>query len=151
MADDALAALRPPHWPDAMPVTTATDLLTAAVVGAVAAVLVVAIAAVLRRARRPSPRSETLERVAAARRLRADARMAAFAAALRDHVRATTGAEAARTEGEAWLGVLDRQFATDGFSRGDGRLLVEGLYRPATEDEAEQVGRFLDQLLRSKG
>lgn len=149
MDGDPLAALRPAHWPEALPVTTMADLLSAALAGGLAALLLVSALLLLRRRAKPSPRSETLASLSAARTLPAGERLAAQAAALRRHVLRVAGPADARLEGEAWLGALDRVFRTDRFSGGEGRVLVDGLYRPVEPETADALDRFLDRIVRA--
>lgn len=80
------------------------------------------------RARGRAPRAVLARALRASEALPAGERTLAQAAALRAYVAAVAGPGAATTSGEAWLGELDRLFATDFFSRGPGRSFGEALY-----------------------
>ncbi|WP_181700148.1 DUF4381 domain-containing protein [Chthonobacter albigriseus] len=147
MADDPLALLRPVRWPAATPVVSASDLIEAAVVGVLAACLVVALVVAFRQRRGTHPRREALARVKAAALLPPDERLAAEAAALRSYVARVRGPGEAQAEGEEWLQTLDRVFATTAFTTGPGRALADGLYRPDGAPKDDAVDRLLMRVL----
>lgn len=132
MADTpALAGLRPPHLPTVSPAVAADDLGFAVAVGVVAALALVGLALLV--ARRRSPAAAVAARVRAAASLPPDERIAAVAAALRDHL----VARGRLAPGAALTGfVADFRGAPDvveGLA-----ALADGLYAPADEATARR-------------
>jgi hypothetical protein len=148
---DPLAALRPIRLPAEAPAPL-LDLLALSVAAGILVALAILLAPRLAAAlaRRRSPRRRFAAALAAARTLPADERLAAQAAALRTYVAAIAGAEAARTQGEAWLARLDAAFATTAFTAGPGRLYGETLYRPADASEVGAAEAALSALLAGR-
>jgi len=56
--------------------------------------------------------------------------------------------EVAGLTGEAWLQWLDRPLARPAFSRGGGRLLLEGPYRPVVDGEVGELFRLSQEWLQ---
>jgi len=83
--------------------------------------------------------------LAETRHLQQDERLAAQARLLRRAARTVAGDHVAQLRGDAWLAALDRMFATDFFSRGEGRCFGDRLYA-ATASDAEPRDRQLEQL-----
>ncbi|MBH0239255.1 DUF4381 family protein [Methylobrevis albus] len=140
---DALRAVRLPPEP-------ASGLFGIVLLAVAAGVVVVLLLPLLGRlaarlrARARSPLAVLKRTLRATTTLPAGERTLAQAAALRAYVAAVAGPGAAATSGEAWLGELDRVFATDFFTRGPGRSFGEALYAgggapPVPSAELEQL------------
>ena len=148
---ELLAALKPPRWPEVAPVVASDDLLVALALGLAAGLVLALLVAVMRRRRRAaSPGRAALARIEAASARPAEERLAETAAALRDYIAATEGAEAARIRGADWLAALDRRFGTGFFASGDGRVLAHCLYAPIDERAAEAARAGVADLLRRR-
>ncbi|WP_075217583.1 DUF4381 family protein [Mongoliimonas terrestris] len=145
---DPLALMRPDRWPAPPAGLSTADLVFAAIVGLAVGLLIAALVALLRRRPPARPRTAALAALKAAGALPPAERLAAEAQALRQYAAAVAGEDAARLEGEAWLATLDHLFATTLFTAGDGRRLVDGLYRP---DGAVPVGAPLIRLVGKRG
>jgi len=149
MATDAdpLAALRPVRLPADAPAALVDLVAAAAAAGILVALAVLVVPRLVAAVRaRRSPRRRAADAVRAAAGLPPAERLAAEATALRAYVAAVAGAEAARDQGEAWLGRLDAALATTVFTAGAGRLYATGLYAPvdvaalaAAEDELARL------------
>src|SRR4051794_14284679 len=96
---------------------------------------------------RAGVRRAALREFKATRELAPDARLVAQARLLRRVARTLEGEAAASERGEAWASRLDRLFATDFFSRGAGRVLVDGLYRRPAAPDAGAIDAELARLL----
>ncbi len=90
------------------------------------------------------------ERSIRARRLAPAERVCAHAAALRHYAVATVGADTGHLQGPAWLDRLDGLFATDFFTRGDGVVFGEALYRPLEDTDVDAVETTLRRLLKRR-
>lgn len=150
---DPLAALRPLH---VAPFAEGAGLIAAmAMLGCGLALALLLLARLL--ARRGGARRSALATLAAARALPAQDRLVAQAALLRRVARTLDGETppASHLAGEAWLLRLDRIFATAFFSKGDGRVFGEALYRRGAlrdaggvdvEEIDRALARFFDRL-----
>lgn len=94
-------------------------------------------------------RREALAELNRTRQLAPAAAQAAQALLLRRIARTVAGDATMHLSGEAWLAALDGMFATQYFSRGNGRRFGEALYAPpqadAVHDPAE-IARLVSQL-----
>ena len=52
--------------------------------------------------------------------------------------------------GEAWLRFLDLKGETDQFTKGAGKVLAEGLYRPTVEVDLKQLLPLVKEWIRRK-
>ena len=66
---------------------------------------------------------------------------------LRRLARTRLGEAAAGTDGADWAGKLDRLLATDFFSAGAGRILVDGLYRRRETPDPDRIDAELGRLI----
>lgn len=142
---ELLQTLHPMREPPP-PAPVAPYLAALAVGIAGAAVLLL----LLRRARRQrrALRLAAETALAASRRLSPPERLAAQAQLLRGLVRAQLGDTAARLQGAAWLGTLDRLFGTTFFTQGEGRAYGDALYRRGSDGVAEALDGALARLIR---
>ncbi len=125
---DALHAMRLPAPPASSLVETVALGVAA---GAFAALLLVGALALFAAWRqRSAPSRDALRKLDMATRLAPAERVCAHAAALRHYAVATAGEDTGCLQGPAWLDRLDRLFATDFFTRGDGVAFGDALYRP---------------------
>ena len=85
--------------------------------------------------------------LAGSRQLLPAERLAAQARLLRRIVRTVAGDGAARAQDGAWLGVLDRTFATTFFASGDGRVYGDALYRRGAEADVEALDQALSGFI----
>jgi hypothetical protein len=92
-------------------------------------------------------RRSALRELAATRDLPPEARLVAQARLLRRIARTRLGEEAAAAQGPDWAARLDRLFATDLFSAGAGRVLVDGLYRRRAAPDAAALDAELGRLI----
>lgn len=146
---DPLDALRPMRLPSAPPSSLVETIGLGVAVGVLAALLLAgALALFAAWRRRSAPSREALSKLDRARRLAPAERVCAHAAALRHYVAATVGMDAGRLYGPDWLDRLDRSFATDYFSRGDGAVFGEALYRPLRDIDVDALEATLRRLLR---
>ena len=148
MADIAqlLQTMRPMREPPSpTPIMPFLDMLA---IGIMTAAVVFAIIVALKRSRYGLRRSAE-EALAASRNLMPAERLAAQARLLRRLVRVQSGDAAARAEGGAWLGILDRAFATTFFTAGAGRAFGDALYRRGSETEVEALDRALSGFIAS--
>jgi hypothetical protein len=58
--------------------------------------------------------------------------------------------EVAPLVGGAWLRFLDRKGGTDQFTKGAGKVLAEGLYRPTVEVDLDQLLPLVKKWIRRK-
>lgn len=56
--------------------------------------------------------------------------------------------QVASLSGSKWLERLDRELSGDGFTRGEGRVLISGPYAPRQEFDAEQLLSLSETLLK---
>ena len=138
---DPLDALRPLHLPVTAEGTTV--VLAMALAGLVLALLAGAWL-LPRLARRHAVRRAALERLAQSRALPPPERIAAQAMLLRRLAR-TLGTDAS-AQGEDWLAGLDALFATQFFTAGAGRALVDAPYRRVAAPEVAALDQALAQL-----
>lgn len=143
-----LSALRGLHLPTGG--TGIQGAVVAAIAAGFALALLVGLVRALQARRSASLRRAALRELARTAALEPEARRVAQARLLRRVVRSLKGEAAAASRGEAWASILDQTFATTFFSRGGGRLLVEGLYRrPAAADSAAldaELGRLFAKI-----
>jgi hypothetical protein len=145
---DALHAMRLPAPPASSLVET---LALSVAAGAFAALLLAGALAVFAAWRqRRAPLRDALRTLDMARRLAPAERVCAHAAALRHYAVATVGADTGHLHGPAWLDRLDGLFATDFFSRGDGVVFGEALYRPLEDTDVEAVETILRRLFKHR-
>ena len=119
--------------------------ILAGIVLAVGAILLLRARPLRLRAARRALRASLAE----TRHLQEDERLAAQARLLRRVARTVAGDDVAQLRGEAWLAALDRMFATDFFSRGEGRCFGDQLYAAAAADAGprdRQLERLAGQL-----
>ncbi|MDP4022689.1 DUF4381 family protein [Methylobacterium sp. NEAU 140] len=143
-----LDALRGLHLPGGAAGAVQGEILAAAALGFLAALLVGALR-VLRVRARATVRRAALAELAGSRGLDPDARLVAQARLLRRLVRTVSGDADAAVQGGDWARRLDALFRTDFFTAGAGRVLADGLYRRQTPDldrlDAE-LGRLIGRL-----
>lgn len=107
------------------------------------AVALLALALLLRARRRRADLREAARAALARTRGLDDAeRLAGQAALLRRLVRRLAGEDAARLQGAAWLGALDRAFATRFFTQGAGAAFGDALYGARVPDVAALDGEL---------
>lgn len=140
-----LSALRGLHLPTASGTALQGEIVAAIALGFLAALLV-GLFRLLRARRLSSVRRSALRELALTHGLEPEARRVAQARLLRRLVRTLAGDEAASARGTAWAGTLDRTFATEFFSGGAGRALVDGLYRRPGQADSDAIDAELDRL-----
>lgn len=148
---DPLDALHPMRLPSPPPSSLVETIGIGVAAGVLAALLLagaLALFAVWRR--RGAPSREALLKLDSARRLAPAERVCAHAAVLRHYAVATAGADVGHLQGPDWLDRLDRLFATDFFSRGEGAVFGEALYRPLQDIDVDAVEATLRRLLRRR-
>ncbi|MDR4308848.1 DUF4381 domain-containing protein [Chelatococcus sambhunathii] len=144
--DDPLAGLRALHLPPP-PASFWSDVGFAVAFGLLIALLASLLVRWLFKPRL-SLRASAMGALVEASRLRPEDRRAAQAALLRRIVRTVEGEEAARAQGADWTTALDRVFATDLFSRRNGRVFADGLYaRPSAPVDDPELDRELGALV----
>ena len=144
----ALHAMRLPSPPASSLVETLALSIAA---GAIAALLLAgALALFTTWWQRRAPSRDALRTLDRARRLAPAERVCAHAAALRHYAAATVGSDTGRMQGPAWLNRLDQLFATDFFTRGDGMVFGEALYRPLQGTDVDAVEAMLRRLLKRR-
>lgn len=141
----SLDQLRGLHLPGGSAALFRGEIFVAILVGLCAALLV-GLARRLWLRMRQTLRRTALAELAAASRLPPEERLVAQASLLRRLVLTLRGEEAAAIRGEAWAGELDRLFRTDYFSRGAGRIFVDGLYAGGARPEPGAVEAELRRL-----
>ena len=145
----SLDQLRGLHLPGNAAGALLGEIVAAAALG-FAAALLVGLLRYLRARAQATLRRAALAELAASRDLDPEARLVAQARLLRRLARTRLGEAAASAEGADWAGRLDRLFATDFFSAGAGRVLVDGLYRRReTPDPARldaELGRLIGRM-----
>lgn len=104
---------------------------------------------------RSRQKAESLEKifiaaVKASERLPDDERLAAQASAMRRHVNLVRGDAAAHKQGEDWLAELDEVFTTEFFSKGAGRVLLDGIYSKQEAFKTAGLGAVLCELMSRK-
>ncbi|MCB1381712.1 MAG: DUF4381 domain-containing protein [Notoacmeibacter sp.] len=129
---DTLRDIRLPPPPDGLPDWV---LLALAAFTFLSALLL--ITALLRR-RSPARRAMGA-RIDGAMRLPGEAGVAALAHLLRDEASRSGGTAAAALSGDAWLRWLDQHFATDFFTRGEGRIFGDALYAPGVSADRDAL------------
>ena len=140
-----LSGLRGLHLPGDAAGAVQGEVVAALILG-FAAALLLGLARTLWGRRTRSLRRTALAELAASRGLDPDARLLAQAHLLRRLALDGAGEAASGERGEAWATRLDRLLATDFFTRGAGRALAEGLYRPRAADPAQldaELGRLI--------
>ncbi|MGU3536381.1 DUF4381 family protein [Methylobacterium sp. A54F] len=143
-----LEALRGLHLPGGAAGALQSEVVVALILGFLAALGVGLLRSLQVRAR-ATVRRAALREFEAARALPPEARLVAQARLLRRLARTLDGEAAADAQGADWAARLDRLLATDFFSKGAGRVLVDGLYRrPATDQAAldAELGRLLARV-----
>lgn len=145
---DALHAMRLPS----PPASSLVEMIALGVAAGAMAALLLAGALTLFAAwrRHSTPSRDALRRLDRARRLAPAERVCAHAAALRHYAVATGVADDGHLQGSAWLGRLDELFATDFFTRGEGAVFGEALYRPLQGIDVDAVDMTLRRLLRRR-
>jgi hypothetical protein len=133
----------PPHWWPPAP----GWWLLAIVLGALAAWLFVYLYKRVRRRRERRAVMAELEREIAAARRDPQALAAALSRFLRRLARRATPGSGALA-GEAWLEHLDRCAASDEFTRGAGRALIEAPFRPAAAYDAAALTALVRRSAR---
>ncbi|MHB2211038.1 DUF4381 family protein [Methylobacterium sp. CM6257] len=144
----SLDQLRGLHLPGGAAGAVQGEIVAAACMGFLAALLVGLVRYVRSRAR-ASVRRAALAELARSRSLDPDARLVAQARLLRRLGRTLGGDAEAGTTGADWAARLDARLRTDFFTRGAGRVLADGLYRRQAPDldalDAE-LGRLIGRL-----
>ena len=140
-----LSALRGLHLPTGGGGALQGDLLAAVALG-FAAALLVGLIRVIRARRGATVRRAALRELTLTQGLPPEARRVAQAQLLRRVVRTVSGEAAAGARGPDWAATLDRTFATDLFSRGAGRALVDGLYRRPEPSDPSALDAELGRL-----
>ncbi|CAM3008391.1 hypothetical protein JHFBIEKO_2647 [Methylobacterium mesophilicum] len=144
----SLDQLRGLHLPGGAAGAVQGEVVAAAALGFLAALLV-GLVRYLRGRARASLRRAALAELAGTRDLDPESRLVAQARLLRRLARTLAGDDAARETGAAWAARLDTLLATDFFTRGSGRVLADGLYRRQDTDldglDAE-LGRLIGRL-----
>lgn len=144
-----LSALRGLHLPTGGGGAVQAELAAAIALG-FAAALLVGLIRVIRTRRSATVRRAALRELTLTQGLPPEARRVAQAQLLRRVVRTLEGEAAAGARGLTWASTLDRTFATELFSRGPGRVLVDGLYRrPDATDPAAldaELGRLFARI-----
>lgn len=152
LAADPLAALRAVRLPAPPPSSLAEMLMLAAAAGILAAAILVGILAARQLlARRRAPVRAALAGLGTAAGLPPAERLAEEARLLRGYVAAVAGPEAAAARDGEWLDRLDRTFATDFFTAGEGRVFGETLYGPADAVDPAAIDGELRVLLKRGG
>ncbi|MCJ2137602.1 DUF4381 domain-containing protein [Methylobacterium sp. J-026] len=143
-----LDQLRGLHLPGGAAGAVQGEILAAALLGFLAALLV-GLARALRGRSRAGLRRAALAELARSRGLDPEARLVAQARLLRRLDRTLGGEAGLRTAGAEWGRRLDALFRTDFFTRGAGRVLADGLYRRQAPDldalDAE-LGRLIGRV-----
>ena len=143
-----LDQLRGLHLPGGAAGAVQGEIVAAAVLGFLAALLV-GLVRYLRGRSRASLRRAALADLARSRGLDPEARLVAQARLLRRRGRTLGGDAAARAAGADWAARLDALLKTDFFTRGAGQVLADGLYRRQAPDldalDAE-LGRLIGRL-----
>lgn len=83
----------------------------------------------------------------ASRALAPPERLAAQARLLRRLVRGIVGETETRKQGPAWLASLDRAFATQFFTQGEGQAYGDALYSPRAAPDVEALDGSLGRLI----
>jgi hypothetical protein len=142
----SLDGLRPLREPPA-PGSIAPHIVMGLMGLAAGALLVWAMSVILARRRR-SRRAARAE-LAVSRTLPPPDRLLAQAVMLRRLARDTSGADAVRLHGLAWLERLDTIFATSFFTTGAGRVFGPDLYRPDAGPDVEALDRALAAFIET--
>ncbi|AWN34971.1 DUF4381 domain-containing protein [Methylobacterium radiodurans] len=142
----ALDQLRGLHLPGNAAGALQGEVVAAALVG-FATALGIGLFRFLRSRAGTTLRRSALRELAATRELPPEARLVAQARLLRRIARTRLGEEAAAAHGAEWAARLDRLFATDLFSAGAGRVLVDGLYRRHAAPDAAALDAELGRLI----
>jgi hypothetical protein len=144
----SLDQLRGLHLPGGAAGAVQGEIVAAACMGFLAALLVGLVRYVRSRAR-ASVRRAALAELARSRGPDPEARLVAQARLLRRLGRTLGGEAESRAVGADWAARLDGLFRTDFFTRGAGRVLADGLYRRQAPDldalDAE-LGRLIGRL-----
>ena len=131
-----------------LPASLAPFLVTLGLGCVAAAALFVVYWQALRR--RSDLRRSAEAALSASRALAPPERLAAQANLLRRLVRVVAGESEARRQGAAWLESLDRAFATQFFTEGDGKAYGDALYAPRLPD-VDALDQALAGLFRVLG
>ena len=137
---DTLRDIRLPPPPAGLPDWVLLALAAFAFLSAVLLVL-----ALLRRFR--PDRRALFQRIDEALRLPDDAAVAQLAHVLRDEALHSAGPAAAQLTGDAWLGWLDRRYATRFFSEGAGQAFGDALYGRSTDTDAGRLAAGVRRVL----
>lgn len=143
-----LDQLRGLHLPGGAAGAVQGEIIAAACLGFLAALLVGLVRYGRTRAR-ASLRRAALAELARSRGLAPGARLVAQARLLRRLARTLGGDAEAGTTGADWAARLDARLGTDFFTRGAGRVLTEGLYRrqdPDLDALDAELGRLIGRL-----
>ncbi|MGE0282683.1 MAG: DUF4381 family protein [Rhizobiaceae bacterium] len=145
--DELIAGLRDVHTP--VPPAEISSLPLIAVGIAVLALTVAALLAV-RRSRRGWS-AEALEALSEAAAEPSAEALVMTATVLRRVALLHGGSRTIKLSGDAWLEELDRQFRTHYFTRDDGVVFGEALYRPAAVDcDATAIVRRVRSLVQRR-
>ncbi|WP_267356542.1 MULTISPECIES: DUF4381 family protein [unclassified Methylobacterium] len=143
-----LDQLRGLHLPGGAAGAVQSEIVAAALLGFLAALLV-GLVRYGRSRSRATVRRAALTELTRSRSLDPEARLLAQARLLRRLGRTLGGDVESRAVGADWAARLDGLFRTDFFARGAGRVLADGLYRRQTPDldalDAE-LGRLIGRL-----
>ncbi|MGX9983298.1 DUF4381 family protein [Methylobacterium fujisawaense] len=144
----SLDQLRGLHLPGGAAGALQGEVVAAAALGFLAALLVGLVRYARGRAR-AGIRRAALAELARSRNLDPEARLVAQARLLRRLGRTLGGDTEARATGADWAARLDALFRTDFFTRGAGRVLADGLYRrqdPDLDALDAELGRLIGRL-----
>ena len=143
-----LDQLRGLHLPGGAAGAVQSEIVAAALLGFLAALLV-GLVRYGRSRSRATVRRAALTELTRSRSLDPEARLLAQARLLRRLGRTLGGEVESRAVGADWAARLDGLFRTDFFAQGAGRVLADGLYRRQTPDldalDAE-LGRLIGRL-----
>lgn len=142
--EQLLASLRDIHEP------AAPEGVSPWLVGANLLLLLIVILAMLarRHRRREQWRRQALRQIARARTLPPPSALLHYASTLRQLMLSRL-TDTSQESGEPWLRQLDTAFATDWFSRGEGKVFGNELYtRKGAEVDTQRLGIRLQQLIR---
>lgn len=152
MADtpDPLNALQDIRLPSIQASSLMEQIAVALFAGITVAVIIQLLLAFKNNQRAESQEMTLIAAVKESEQLPDDERLAAQASAMRRYVNLVRGDAAARKQGEDWLAELDEVFTTEFFSKGAGRILLDGIYSRQQAFKTAGLGAALCELMQSR-
>ncbi|MCO4319329.1 DUF4381 domain-containing protein [Phyllobacterium sp. 21LDTY02-6] len=144
---NALQAIRLPAVPASL---LWEQMAVALLAGAITAIIIQMALAYRNRRKAASLEQRFIAAIDEVESLGDDERLAAQASLMRGYVKIVAGDGAARKQGEDWLEELDNLFRTEFFRKGNGRVLLDGLYSRQPPFGSAELGATLRELLQGR-